>query len=321
MKKISVLVLFVFAVIAANAQHTINSFFAPDGTVRLETQELNEAADSIVTIKHRSEDIVWRRDIYRIVDMRQKQNFQLYFPVEPDDPTYVSLYRLIVDAIQNPRKSINQTTREEFYDTLHIFYPSERVLKPLLSIDNIVPRNKIIDQFVVGGIGELDREDETSYILNYDSVSDQLNFQPYNYQTYVRNQLKYLVYEVIFFSRATSRMYRKIVAIAPLQPDQATGGPEEPGRFMRESVKFWMLYDELRPYLASHYMIPTQNEAKRVTFEEFFEKRLFSSYIIGEGNMYNRMILDYCFTEETAKQEQARIEYELLTFEQDLWEY
>lgn len=306
MKKLSVFVFCMFAFVAVQAQHQINSFFAPDGTVRLETQELNEAADSIVTIFHRTEDIVWRRDIYRVIDMRQKQNFQLYFPVEPDDPTYMSMYRLVVDAVQKG---------------LTIFYPSERILKPLLSMDNIVPKNKVIDQFVVGGIGELDREDETSYILNYDSISDQLSFQPYNYGTYVRNQLKYLVYEVVFFSRATSRMYRKIVAVAPLQPDQATGGPEEPARFMRESVKFWMLYDQLRPYLAAQYMIPTQNEAKRVTFEEFFEKRLFSSYIVGEGNMYNRMILDYCLTEKEAKQEQARIEYELLTFEQDLWEY
>lgn len=306
MKKISVLVFFVFAFVAAQAQHPINSFFAPDGTVRLETQELSEVADSIVTLKHRTEDIVWRRDIYRVIDMRQKQNFQLYFPIEPDDPTYMSLYRLIVDAVQKG---------------LTIFYPSERILKPWFAEENIVPRNKVIDQFVVGGIGELDREDETSYILNYDSVTDQLRFQPYNYQTYVRNQLKYLVYEVIFFDRSTSRMYRKTVAIAPLQPDQATGGPEEPGRFMRESVKFWMLYDELRPYLAAQYLIPTQNESKRVSFEEFFEKHLYSSYIVGEGNMYNRMILDYCLTEKEAKQEQERIEYELLTFEQDLWEY
>lgn len=306
MKKISILVLFVFAFIAVQAQHEVNSFFAPDGTVRLETKELNEAADSIVTIKHRAEDIVWRRDIYRIIDMRQKQNFQLYFPTEPDDPTYMSLYRLVVDAVQKG---------------LTIFYPSERTLKPLFTQENVVPRNKVIDQFVVGGIGELDREDSTSYVLNYDSISDQLSFQPYNYGTYIRNQLKYLVYEVIFFDRHTSRLYRKIVAMAPLQPDQASGDQTEPSKFMRESVKFWMLYDELRPYLASHYIIPIQNETKRVTFEEFFEKRLFSSYIVGEGNMYNRMILDYCKTEEAAKKEQARIENELLTFEQDLWEY
>ncbi|MCQ2328305.1 MAG: gliding motility protein GldN [Paludibacteraceae bacterium] len=307
MKKISALVLLLsLAFISAQAQHPINSFFAPDGTVRLETQELTEAADSVVTIQHRTEDVVWRRDIYRIIDMRQKQNYQLYFPVEPDDPTYMSLYRLIVDAVQNG---------------MTIFRRSERVLKPVLSMENIVPRNEIKDQFMVGGIGELDREDETSYVLNYDSIADTFSFQPYNYNTYVRNQLKYLLYEVIFFDKSTSRMYRKIVALAPLQPDQASGDEESPAEFMRTSVKFWVLYDQLRPYLASHYLIPGQNEAKRVTFEEFFEKRLFSSYIVGEGNIYNRMILDYCFTEKDAKQEQDRIEYELLTFEQDLWEY
>ncbi|MBQ0076035.1 MAG: gliding motility protein GldN [Bacteroidales bacterium] len=307
MKKISALVLLLsLAFISAQAQHPINSFFAPDGTVRLETQELTEAADSVVTIQHRTEDVVWRRDIYRIIDMRQKQNYQLYFPVEPDDPTYMSLYRLIVDAVQNG---------------MTIFRRSERVLKPVLSMENIVPRNEIKDQFMVGGIGELDREDETSYVLNYDSIADTFSFQPYNYNTYVRNQLKYLLYEVIFFDKSTSRMYRKIVALAPLQPDQASGDEESPAEFMRTSVKFWVLYDQLRPYLASHYLIPSQNEAKRVTFEEFFEKRLFSSYIVGEGNIYNRMILDYCLTEKDAKQEQDRIEYELLTFEQDLWEY
>jgi len=306
MKKISVLVLMTLAFLTAQAQHEINSFFNPDGTVRLETRELTSAADSIVTISHRAEDIVWRRDIYRVIDMRQKQNYQLYFPVEPDDPSYMSLYRLVVDAV---------------IQGLPIYYPSDRVLKPIFTKENLVPRDKIIDQFVVGGIGELDREDETSYILNYNEETDSLTFQPYNYGTYVRNQLKYLVYEVVFFSRATSRLYRKTIAIAPLQPDQATGGQEEPGRFMRESVKFWMLYDQLRPYLAAKYMIQSQNEAKRVTFDEFFEKHLYSSYIVGEGNIYNRMILDYCKTEQEAKQEQARIEYELLTFEQDLWEY
>ena len=44
-------------------------------------------------------------------------------------------------------------------------------------------------------------------------------------------------------------------------------------------------------------------------------------YIVGEGNMYNRFIPEYSQVEEDIKKEQARIEYELLTFEQDLWEY
>lgn len=308
MKKLSILLLLMCAFATIQAQHPINSFFSLDGTVRLETQELSEAADSVVTIQHRTEDVVWRRDIYRIIDMRQKQNYQLYFPKEPDDPTYVSLYRLVVSAVQNG---------------LPVYRRNERILKPSFSPENIIPRNKeLAFLFTVGSFGDdFDLEDDDTYILKYDSVNNKFDFNNARYENYIRNQLKYLLYEVIFFDKSTSRMYRKIVALAPLQPDQATGNEENPAEFMRTSVKFWILYDQLRPYLASHYMIPSQNEAKRVTFEEFFEKRLFSSYIVGEGNIYNRMILDYCFTEKDAKQEQERIEYELLTFEQDLWEY
>ena len=70
------------------------------------------------------------------------------------------------------------------------------------------------------------------------------------------------------------------------------------------------------------YAIPNRNEVKRVTFDDFFQKRLFTSYIVGEGNMYNRWIPDYTAgDEEAVKKEHARIAAELLNFEQDLWEY
>jgi len=88
-------------------------------------------------------------------------------------------------------------------------------------------------------------------------------------------------------------------------------------------ILFWIAFDELRPYLAQQFIIPSQNETKRVTYDEFFQKRLYATYLVGEGNMYNRMLLDpqYKYTEKEIKREQARIEAELLDFEQDLWEY
>jgi len=306
MKKLSVLVILLGAVFSTQAQYQINPFLAPDGTVRLETQELTELADSLVTIRHRTEDVVWRRDIYRVIDMRFKQNFQLYFPINADDPTYWSLYRTILDAVAQG---------------CDIYRPDQYMVKPTFNEERLVPRNEVPDFFMTGTWADLDREDPDTYLLLYDEESGKMTPNFTRYENYVRNQLKYLVYEVIFFDRSTSRLYRKIIALAPMQPDMASGNEDDRAQFMRTSIKFWVLYDQLRPYLAKRYIIPTQNEAKRVTFEEFFQKRLFSSYIIGEGNMYNRMILDYCKTEKDAKQEQARIENELLTFEQDLWEY
>jgi len=307
MKKLGLIVFCVSTFLVAQAQHQINPFFAPDGTVRIETQELNEAADTLAFVYHRADDIVWRRDIYRIIDMRQKQNYQLYFPTDPDNPTYKNFFRVAIDAIS---------------EGLPIYYRGSVGVKPIFSDSTLIPRDKIQDQFLIGNVMDNPKLSEyESYIFCRDTLTDKFIFQGRSYTDYVKNQTKLLVYEVIFFSRATSRLYRKTIAIAPLQPDWDARGEENAAEFMRKSIKFWMLYDQLRPFLAANYIIPTQNESKRVTFDEFFEKHLYSSYIIGEGNMYDRMILDYCTTPEEAKKEQARIENELLTFEQDLWEY
>mgnify|MGYP003442102509 CR=1 FL=1 len=82
------------------AQHDIRSFFDDMGIVRLETQELQESSDTLVNLFHRTDDIVWSRVVYRIIDMRLKQNYQLYTPVSAEDPVYSSLFRTMLRAIE-----------------------------------------------------------------------------------------------------------------------------------------------------------------------------------------------------------------------------
>ena len=134
--------------------------------------------------------------------------------------------------------------------------------------------------------------------------------------------MKYLTQEVVFFDKHTSRLHTKIIAIAPLYSERITitDSTQVMGA-LNESIMFWVPFDLLRPYLAMQYAIPNRNETKRVTYDEFFQKRLYTSYIVGEGNMYNRWIPDYANTYEDIKKEQDRIATELLNFEQDLWEY
>ena len=79
--------------------------------------------------------------------------------------------------------------------------------------------------------------------------------------------------------------------------------------------------------MMNQYIIPKKNEVGRVTFDEFFQKHLYSAYIVGDGNMFNKNILDFQsrqgqdMTEDEIKKEQVRIQTEMLNLEQDLWEY
>lgn len=315
MKKISVLVILLSAMLTINAQHPINPYFDNRGAVMFETAELNDAADTLMSVFHRRDDIVYSRIVYRIIDMRYKQNYQLYFPVRYDDPEYRSLFKVIVDAM---------------VDGLPVYRKAMDKIKPTFTDQNIIPKAQIPSLFLISD-PLADYSDDTCHynvecsdamLLHYNPDNDEMTFHFYPYEGFVRNQLKYLIQEEIFFDKHYSRLYSKIIGIAPMQSDMIqTNDSTNLMQAVQESMLFWIAFDELRPYLAKQYLIPQQNDTRRVTFDEFFAKKLYTSYLIGDSNMYDRMILSYAKSEEEIKKEQQRIADELLTFEQDLWEY
>lgn len=316
-KKLSVIACMMLGVITAQAQHKVVSFFDEYGSARIQTAEFSEAHDTIVMVDHRIDDVIWSRYVYRILDMRYKQNYQLYFPTKVDDPDYRNLFKVIVDAVIDglqiyPR---NPETIKPDFKTTPPFTKAQIPLDAMLVADKTEDHSDDDDYF--------NSSRSTAMLINYDSIADELRPQPYSFEAVVRNQLKYLIQEVVFFDKHTSRLHTKIMAIAPLHPVLiSTQDSTKIMSSLRESIMFWVPFDQLRPYLAMQYAIPNRNEVKRVTYDEFFQKRLFTSYIVGEGNMYNRWIPDYKNSDvEGIKKEQERIATELLNFEQDLWEY
>ena len=309
-KKLSIIACFVLGITTAQAQHIPTQFLDEYGSARITTEEFSSAHDTVVMINHRIDDVIWARYVYRIIDMRFKQNFQLYFPVLSDDPDYRNLFKVITDAV---------------IDGMPIFEKQTGTIKPDFKQEPAA-KKVIPGMFLQGnpldGDPDLDISSSNDMVVHYDSIEDEFSFNFYPYESLVRNQVKYLTQEVVFFDKHTSRLHTKIIAIAPLYSERITitDSTQVMGA-LNESIMFWVPFDLLRPYLAMQYAIPNRNETKRVTYDEFFQKRLYTSYIVGEGNMYNRLIPDYANTYEDIKKEQDRIATELLNFEQDLWEY
>lgn len=312
-KKISIIACLMLGVVTAQAQHKVISFFDEVGSARIQTEEFSQAHDTIVQIEHRLDDVIWSRYVYRIIDMRYKQNYQLYFPTKSDDADYRNLFKVITDAVV-----AGLPIYEKNMETIKPDFKQEPVKR------NVIPTLFMADDPMADYSDDpthFDISSSDAMLVHYDSVADSLSFHFYPFEKLVRNQLKYLVQEVVFFDKHTSRLYTKIMAIAPLQSDKISTRDGDVMAALRESIMFWIPFDALRPYMAMQYIIPNRNETKRVTFDEYFQKHLFTSYIVGEGNMYNRWIPDYARTEEEVRKEQERIAAELLNFEQDLWEY
>ena len=311
MKKISILMLVLFGCMMTFAQHQINSFFDNKGTMRLETEELQASSDTLVKVFHRSDDIVWSAVVYRVIDMRFKQNYQLYTPLSTEDPRYSSLFRTMLRAIENG---------------MDVYAKSNTVgdIKPYFNLDPL-PKAQIPNVLNTDRTGEMgdDNIATSNYmLLNYDSIADKMTFNSYSYEGFARNQLKYIIQEVIFFDKHYSRMYSKIMAIAPLNADNVTmyeGMPVMEALYGQ--ILFWVPFDSFRKYMAQQYVTPRGSESAKITFDDFFALKKYSSYIIGMHNVYDRMIPEMATTPEEIRKEQERIENELLNVEQDLWEY
>ncbi|MGN0226565.1 MAG: gliding motility protein GldN [Paludibacteraceae bacterium] len=314
LKKISIIACLMLGVVTAQAQHNVISFFDEMGSARIQTAEFSPSHDTIVMVDHRIDDVIWSRYIYRVIDMRYKQNYQLYFPTKSDDADYRNLFKVITDAVVD-----GMPIYEKNMETIKPDFKQEPISR------NVIPTMFMADDPMADYSDDPTHFDITSsdaMLVHYDSIEDKLSFHFYPFEKLVRNQLKYLTQEVVFFDKHTSRLHIKIIGIAPLQSDKiSTRDSTNLMSSLRESIMFWIPFDKLRPYMAMQYAIPNRNETKRVTYDEFFQKRLFTSYIVGEGNMYNRYIPDYAISEDEIKKEQKRIEAELLNFEQDLWEY
>lgn len=349
-----------------DGSHAIQPFYDAHGAVRIETQELDRGADTIMNTFHRADDVVWSRIVYRIIDMRYKQNYRLYFPIKPEENKYHSLFRIMLDALASGELHAYQ--KQEDYNIKPLF--DERLLlKPsdLISYTTFGedPEEKLLQQygskesyeeFFGVGAWETTIANAQKSLFYYCDPGDTTHVcfkaNPVKiYPEYAKNQMKFLIQEVVFFDKHYSRLFTKIIAIAPLYAameseaapaaeDDGEGGEGETAQegdgvqdnnagsrayeALCAQLLWWCPFDEFRPFLARRYMIPdVGNDKARVTFDEFFSKRLFSSYIIGDDNMYDRLFIsaDQKTSEEEIHREQERVATELLTLEQDLWEY
>jgi len=124
--------------------------------------------------------------------------------------------------------------------------------------------------------------------------------------------LKFRIKEDWIFDVKRSIFEPRIVGIAPM-------------KFVESSKQwqpvFWVSYDELRPIIAHKRLINTNNDASTLSFDDFFIRRLFSSYIVKESNPGDNKLRDIITDPRERLMESERIKKSVLDYEQGLWEY
>lgn len=239
----------------------------------------------------READVMWAKDIYRIVDLKQKQNMPLYYPISPINDRY-NLVSLILWGIDN--EGIRAFSSDDPHNEFTI--PLDRTQ---------------IDEVFGAGTSTIKRLDMNGNMIDTTITNERR----------VEEVKQILVKEKWFFDKNLSVMNVRIVGLCPIRLYNQLDDQGMPTDVPIRQKTVWVYFPELRPLFARHEIFNENNDAQRISFDDYFIQRRFSSYIFAESNVYsNRVITDYSVGID-ALLEGDRIKEYLFETEHDLWEY
>ncbi|MCE4563884.1 gliding motility protein GldN [Maribellus sp. CM-23] len=236
----------------------------------------------------READVFWSKKIWRVIDLREKANISLYYPTK-EIAGRVNLISLLLTGIENSQLTpYDARSDDDFkvpmtYTQVKELFGAKATTQEKINFDTGEKENVVVQ-------GDIRREEIKQYMLK----------------------------EEWYFDKQTSTLNVRILGICPIREYVSEG--DASGQIRRQKV-FWIYFPEARPLLATNLALNPVNDARQQSFDDLFIKRMFTSYIIKESNMYNDRDISSYLSGIDAMLESKRIENDIFNYEQDLWEY
>ena len=267
-------------------------------------------------------DILMGKTTWEIVDLNERFNFPLYFPIDSANigKDRRSLFDVLIKGIKsnkitevyaddyfNTKKTLKDMSssftyidttnagREEVNANRDAYFPKETISykkvkgKKVQVVNPAAPARVLDPQFI--DKRELTAQDITGYKL-----------KGYWYFDKRQSELKY-----------------RLLGICPVAPEAREVGTENPDYI----DLFWIFYPSIRDYLHGFLAFNEKNSSMPVSFDRILDSRQFGGVIYKEENVYgDRLITEYV-NENALNQllESDRIKDKIRDFEHDMWNY
>jgi gliding motility associated protien GldN len=236
----------------------------------------------------READVIYAKRLERVIDTREKKNQVMNWPKSP-------LNKLIYNFVTTGEPGETGKLRAYRTDSL----------QNAMTIDDIKKIGS--DKETVSVLDTSGGNTDLTLTIDKDIITP---FDP----TTIK---KWEIVEEWIFDKQRGMFFPRIIALAPIY------NPTLNGVALGEQPMFYVSYEDLRPLIVNTECFNRQNDVQ-LTYYDFFEQRMFSSYITKESNDKDFAIKDFDqFKNDPmgALYESERIKSDMFNWESDLWEY
>jgi gliding motility associated protien GldN len=228
------------------------------------------------------EEVVWRRDIYRELDLTKDENAGLYYPVEPHGKE-VNLFTYIFKLAQNGYIPVYE-------------YPTDG--SDVFTEEAKVQMKTILDNYHIF----YEEQDGKLKVDNSDIPSAEVK--------------KYYLKESAYYDQANSSFHIKVLALCPVMMRDDDFGGEATNYPL-----FWVKYSDLEPFLNRQtVMTSSLNNAATMSMDDFFTLNMYLGKIYKTNNAQGKTLIQLCDGDTTKlSAEQKRIEKELEAFRKNIF--
>ena len=241
----------------------------------------------------RIDDQFYRQIIWREIPVRERMNLPFIYEASEDNGSqrfFDILLRHIKDGDVTPFSAMD-----------------DRFTTPITGAD--IARD-LVGQPYVMPVSDYDKDPDGSLGIMRDTmIRDEFDAE---------SIIAYRVKEEVIFDKETSRLHWRILGIAPLKAVK-----NNDGSFRDAYPIFWLYYPDLRPFLVKHEAYNPRNMAARMSWDDLFESRFFSSFIYKStlNNPFDRPLSGYIEDPLMRLLEGDNIKNSIFNWEQDQWEY